>query len=48
MPHNHQKKAAVINDFGYRRDCERIEGYIKEPARMIFGDNAVERLAELA
>ena len=41
-------EATVINEFGYRRDCERIEGYIKEHARMIFGDDAVARLAELA
>ena len=40
--------ATVINEFGYRRDCEKIEGYIKEHAKMIFGDNAVERLAQLA
>ena len=41
-------EATVINEFGYRRDCERIEGYIKEHARLIFADNAVARLAELA
>ena len=41
-------EAAVINEFGYRRDCEKIEGYIKEHARAIFTENAVERLAELA
>ncbi len=40
--------AAVINEFGYRRDCEKIEGYIKEHARPIFTDNAVARLAEFA
>ncbi len=38
--------AAVIEEFGHRRDCENIEGYIKEHARPIFSDNAVERLAE--
>ena len=41
-------EAAVINEFGYRRDCEKIEGYIKEHARAIFAENAVERLAELS
>ncbi len=41
-------EAAVINEFGYRRDCEKIEGYIKEHARAIFTENAVERLAEFA
>jgi negative regulator of genetic competence, sporulation and motility len=39
-------EAAVINEFGYRRDCEKIEGYIKEHARPIFVDNAVARLAD--
>ena len=38
--------AAVINEFGYRRDCEKIEGYIKEHARPIFAENAVQRLSE--
>ncbi len=38
--------AAVINEFGYRRDCEKIEGYIKEHARPIFAENAVARLAD--
>ena len=41
-------EAAVINEFGYRRDCEKIEGYIKEHARAIFPDNAVARLADFA
>jgi negative regulator of genetic competence, sporulation and motility len=41
-------EAAVINEFGYRRDCEKIEGYIKEHSRAIFTENAVARLAELA
>jgi hypothetical protein len=40
--------AAVISEFGYRRDCENIEGYIKEHARAIFADDAVARLAEFA
>ena len=39
-------EAAVINEFGYRRDCEKIEGYIKEHARPIFAENAVQRLSE--
>lgn len=38
--------AAVISEFGYRRDCENIEGYIKEHARVIISDDAVSRLAE--
>ena len=38
--------AAVISEFGYRRDCENIEGYIKERARVIVEGNAVARLAE--
>lgn len=38
--------AAVISEFGYRRDCENIEGYIKEHARVIVEGNAVARLAE--
>lgn len=38
--------AAVISEFGCRRDCENIEGYIKEHARAIFKENAVARLAE--
>ena len=41
-------EAAVIGEFGYRRDCERIEGYIKEHARAIFAENAVQRLADFA
>ena len=41
-------EASVINEFGYRRDCERIEGYIKEHARAIFAENAVVRLADFA
>ena len=41
-------EATVINEFGYRRDCEKIEGYIKEHARTIFAENAVARLAEFA
>ena len=40
--------AAVISEFGYRRDCENIEGYIKEHARAIFADDAVARLAEFS
>lgn len=39
-------EAAVLEEFGCRRDCENIEGYIKEHARPIFEKNAVERLAE--
>ena len=39
-------EAAVINEFGCRRDCEKIEGYIKEHARAIFAENAVQRLSE--
>ena len=39
-------EAAVINEFGFRRDCEKIEGYIKEHARIIFADNAVASLAD--
>lgn len=41
-------RAAVIEEFGYRRDCENIEGYIKEHARPIFSDNAVALLAEFS
>lgn len=41
-------EATAINEFGYRRDCEKIEGYIKEHARTIFAENAVARLAEFA
>lgn len=40
--------AAVIEEFGYRRDCENIEGYIKEHARPIFLDNAVALLSEFS
>ncbi len=40
--------AAVIGEFAERRDCENIEGYIKEHARPIFATNAASRLAELA
>jgi len=38
--------AAVISEFGYRRDCENIEGYIKEHGRVIAEENAVARLTE--
>lgn len=41
-------EACVINEYGERRDCENIEGYIKEHARPIFIDDAVRRLAGLA
>ncbi len=40
--------AAVISEFGNRRDCENIEGYIKEHALAIFSENAVARLADFA
>ena len=40
--------AAVISEFGYRRDCENIEGYIKEHARVIIADDAVAKLADFA
>ncbi len=41
-------EAAVIGEFAQRRDCDNIEGYIKEHASPILADNAVRRLAELA
>ncbi|MGM9643264.1 MAG: adaptor protein MecA [Eubacteriales bacterium] len=41
-------EACVISEYGERRDCENIEGYIKEHARPIFTCGAVSRLAELA
>ncbi len=40
-------EAAVIGEFAERRDCDNIEGYIKEHARPIFERDAVARLAEL-
>ncbi len=40
-------EAAVIGEFAERRDCDNIEGYIKEHALPIFERDAVARLAEL-
>ncbi len=41
-------EASVIGEYADRRDCDNIEGYIKEHASAVFTDNAVARLAELA
>ncbi len=40
--------AAVIEEFGQRRDPEDLEGYIKEHARTIFLSDAVALLSEFS
>ncbi len=39
-------EASVIGEFAERRDCDNIEGYIREHAEVIFETDAVSRLAQ--